>query len=125
MALIHFRSLSRWIGSYTRYASDSEIDKVLFPAPLEVDRFFYPRFRKEYLCLNLCVSVPSRGGQVLIISKESVINEKDLGLFPSTLEVDRFLYQSNDYIKNNFEELVSVPSRGEQGVLQCLVCTFQ
>ena len=62
MALIHFRSLSRWIGSYTRYASDSEIDKVLFPAPLEVDRF---------------------------------------------------LYQSNDYIKNNFEELVSVPSRGE------------
>ena len=41
-----------------KYAPWSDEIVFLFPSPSEVDRLFYLRFRKEYWCLNLCVSIP-------------------------------------------------------------------
>ena len=64
---------------------------MVFPSPLEVDRFLYnPRHPLMMLSLGL-VSVPSRGRQVLI-RKNFFKVEFELETFPSPLEVDRFLY---------------------------------
>ena len=62
-----FRPLSRWIGSYTNAAETTTVWDIVFPAPLEVDRFLYKVAWK----------------------RDFELSQK----FPAPLEVDRFLYE--------------------------------
>ena len=60
-----FRPLARWIGSYTSTGDFLTGKRVMFPSPREVDRFLYSNIHHLPTSCIL-VSVPSRGGQVLI-----------------------------------------------------------
>ena len=62
-----FRPLSRWIGSYTNAAETTTVWDIVFPSPLEVDRFLYKVAWK----------------------RDFELSQK----FPAPLEVDRFLYE--------------------------------
>ena len=86
----NFRPLSRWIGSYT-----SVVLQTIKPCQSS----FRPlsRWIGSYTGIFITedkskkkVSVPSRGGQVLIREIKEV--KLCLKMFPSPLEVDRFLY---------------------------------
>ena len=64
----------------------------MFPAPLEVDRLFYPMVLR-YQSRFLKVSGLSRGEEVAIQSKNWV-TRLQLDLFPAPFEENRFLYKT-------------------------------
>ena len=129
-----FRPLARYIGLYHIMADGSRVDDLTFPSPLEVYRFISNArmsFGSGYY-----VSVPSRGIQVYIMSKQKRMERLHARYRPLSRYIGLYHYeQSTDLLKRQcFRPLsrqiglyhdwcltnsflvysVSVPSRGTQ-----------
>ena len=115
-----FRPLARWIGSYTKNRRTTYGDHYDVSVPYRGEQVVLPEIKNEFKRTQRSrVSGPSRGGQVLIqISKHL---RRLSSLFPAPLEVDRFLYQSLNYIRAFWSDLFPSPREVDrlsyQGIL--------